>query len=109
MHSLRIACGLVAAWGVLLSAQTPIPTSTDVAFEVASVRQNKSGERNSSTSGRANAFTATNVTGQELIIYAYRLRQFQLATFGQLQQREQQRQHFPRLRLARQDVLPLSV
>jgi len=80
MHSLRIACGLVAAWGVLLSAQTPIPTSTDVAFEVASVRQNKSGERNSSTSGRANAFTATNVTGQELIIYAYRLRQFQLAS-----------------------------
>jgi uncharacterized protein (TIGR03435 family) len=81
MRSLRIVCGLVMVWGALIFAQAaPIPTSTDLAFEVASVKQNKSGERNSSTSGRAGGFTATNVTGQQLIVYAYRLRQFQLAS-----------------------------
>jgi uncharacterized protein (TIGR03435 family) len=76
-----IVCGFVVAFGVLVSGQsTPIPTSTDVAFEVVSVKPNNSGERGSSTSGRANAFTATNVTAQRLIVYAYRLREFQLAS-----------------------------
>lgn len=77
---MRIACGLVATLGVIVVAQSaPIPTSTDVGFEVVSVKPNKSGERNSSTGGRAGAFAATNVTAQQLIIYAYRLRNFQLA------------------------------
>ena len=72
---------LVVALGAIDAAQTAsIPTSTDVAFEVASVKQNKSGERNSSTSGRTGAFTATNVTAQLLITYAYRLKNFQLAS-----------------------------
>src|SRR6185503_6735824 len=81
MNSLRMALVLAAMCSVLALAQSaPIPTSTDVAFEVASVKVNKSGERNSSTSGRAGSFTATNVTGQQLIIYAYRIRNFQLAS-----------------------------
>ena len=62
-----------------MSAQTPIATSVDVAFEVASVRPNNSGAVNSSTSGRGGS-TATNVTAHQLIIYAYRLRPFQLAS-----------------------------
>jgi uncharacterized protein (TIGR03435 family) len=79
MKSTPLGYGLFIVLGGIASAQsTPIPTSTDVAFEVASVKQNKSGERNSSTSGRAGAFTATNVTAQQLIVYAYRLRNFQL-------------------------------
>ena len=82
MKPARFSCGLVVTWGlVTVAAQsTPIPTSTDVAFEVVSVKPNKSGERNSSTSGRTGAFTATNVTAQRLILYAYRLREFQLAS-----------------------------
>jgi uncharacterized protein (TIGR03435 family) len=81
MNRARIASLLVVASGLVVAAQnSPIPTSTDVAFEVVSVKPNKSGERNSSTSGRAGVFTATNVTGQQLIVYAYRLRTFQLAS-----------------------------
>jgi len=64
---------------LVLSAQAPIATSVDMAFEVASIKPNKSGGTNSSTSGRAGSFTASNVTVRELIIYAYRLRPFQLA------------------------------
>ena len=71
-----LVCSVVCV--LALSAQTPIPTSTDVAFEVASIKPNKSGGTNSSTSGRAGSFSATNVTAGRLIIFAYRLREFQL-------------------------------
>ena len=67
-----------AAW-LGLSAQAPITTSADVAFEVASIKPNTSGNLNSSTSGRAGSFTATNITARQLIVYAYRLREFQIA------------------------------
>ena len=80
MRHTSIVVVLVAASVALVPAQAPIPTSTDVAFEVVSVKPNNSGERNSSTSGRAGMFTATNVTAQQLIIYAYRIRNFQLAS-----------------------------
>lgn len=76
----RIHAALVL-WGaccLTLSAQTPIATSIDAAFEVASIKPNKSGASNSSTSGRAGSFTASNVTARQLIVYAYRLRPFQL-------------------------------
>jgi uncharacterized protein (TIGR03435 family) len=63
----------------LAAAQAPIATSVDVAFEVASIKPNNSGATNSSTSGRAGSFTASNVTARQLIVYAYRLRPFQLA------------------------------
>jgi uncharacterized protein (TIGR03435 family) len=74
------AAVVFSGWSWLaLSAQTPIATSVDMAFEVASIKPNKSGATNSSTSGRAGSFSASNVTARELIIYAYRLRPFQLA------------------------------
>ena len=76
----RISAAVVLSglsW-VMLSAQAPIATSVDMAFEVASIKPNRSGGTNSSTSGRASSFTASNVTARELIIYAYRLRPFQL-------------------------------
>ena len=71
---------LVAASVALVLAQAPIPTSMDVAFEVASLKLNKSGERNSSTGGPPGRFNATNVTAQQLIVFAFRLREFQLAS-----------------------------
>jgi uncharacterized protein (TIGR03435 family) len=80
MKTIFAALAFSGLFWLALSAQTPIPTSVDVAFEVASVRPNKSGALNSSTSGRGGSFTATNVTAHQLIIYAYRLRPFQLAS-----------------------------
>lgn len=71
---------LVAASVALVAAQAPIPTSMDVAFEVVSLKLNKSGERNSSTGGPPGRFNATNVTAQQLIVFAFRLREFQLAS-----------------------------
>jgi len=72
--------GLLALAGTAwLAAQAPITTSVDAAFEVASIKANTSGNLNSSTSGRAGSFTATNITPRQLIVYAYRLREFQIA------------------------------
>ena len=70
---------LVVSAAMVVAQSSSIPTSADVAFEVASVKANKSGETSSSTSGRPGQFVATNVTARRLIIYAYRLREFQLA------------------------------
>ena len=82
MTPIRIALVLVATASTLVLAQTPapIPMSTDLAFEVASVKPNNSGSTSSSTSGRQGSFTANNVTLRGLIIFAYRLREFQLTT-----------------------------
>lgn len=79
MKRIHIVLVLWGMCGLALSAQTPIPTSVDVAFEVASIKPNRSGGTSSSTSGRAGSFTASNVTAHQLIIYAYRMRPFQLA------------------------------
>jgi uncharacterized protein (TIGR03435 family) len=58
----------------LASAQTPGP-----AFEVASVKPNKSGEQGSRVGMAPNGrFTATNVTLKQLITNAYNLRSFQV-------------------------------
>ena len=67
IHAALVFSGMC---GLALSAQTSIPTSIDVAFEVASIKPNKSGGTNSSTSGRAGSFSATNVTAGRRIIYA---------------------------------------
>lgn len=79
MKTIHVAILLVGMSWLVLSAQTPMTTSVDAAFEVASIKPNGSAATNSSTSGRAGSFTASNVTAGQLIIYAYRLRQFQLA------------------------------
>jgi uncharacterized protein (TIGR03435 family) len=80
---MKTICGAVLlsglSWVALAAVQAPIATSVDVAFEVASIKPNSSGATNSSTSGRAGSFTASNVTARDLIIYAYRLRPFQFA------------------------------
>src|SRR5688572_10964918 len=77
----RITIALLLVGAAVLSAQAPtaISTSTDVAFEVTSVKPNNSGDTNSSTGGRGGNFRATNVTLRRLIVYAYRLREFQIA------------------------------
>src|SRR5688572_23886433 len=62
---------------VIASAQSP--ASSDVAFEVASVKPNKSGSGSSSSGTRpGGAFVATNITPKLLILSAYRLRPFQV-------------------------------
>jgi uncharacterized protein (TIGR03435 family) len=71
---------LVISAAVVAAQSTPIPTAADVAFEVASLKLNKSGDRNSSTGGPPGRFNATNVTAQQLIVFAFRLREFQLAS-----------------------------
>ena len=79
--AMRSTLAFLLVGAAVLSAQAPtaISTSTDVAFEVTSVKPNNSGDTNSSTGGRGGNFRATNVTLRRLIIYAYRLREFQLA------------------------------
>jgi uncharacterized protein (TIGR03435 family) len=79
MKTIHAALLFSGMFWMALSAQTPITTSVDAAFEVTSIKPNKSGATNSSTSGRAGSFTASNVTARQLIVYAYRLRPFQLA------------------------------
>ena len=80
MNTFRIVLVAVVMWSVVTPAQGPIVTSTNVAFDVTSVKPNNSGSTNSSTSGRPDGFIASNVTLRQLIIFAYRLRQFQLAS-----------------------------
>src|SRR5688572_25188922 len=77
--TMRAMVATLVLCAAVLSAQAPIPTSADVAFEVTSVRPNLTGDASSSTSGRGGSFTARNVTLRRLIVYAYRLREFQLA------------------------------
>jgi uncharacterized protein (TIGR03435 family) len=68
-----------AVWGLMaaLAAQQPAP-----AFEVASIKTNKSGATNSSTSGTGSSFTAINVSLRQLIVFAYRLKDFQVDAPG---------------------------
>jgi uncharacterized protein (TIGR03435 family) len=80
MKTTVIVAVCLAASVALVPAQALIPTSVDVAFEVASLKLNKSGDRNSSTGGPPGRFNATNVTARQLILFAFRLREFQLAS-----------------------------
>src|SRR5216684_2631588 len=55
------------------------PDAKPLAFEVASVKANKSGARaNMLTGQRGGRFTASNVTLQQLVLNAYQLQSFQL-------------------------------
>jgi uncharacterized protein (TIGR03435 family) len=70
-----LAVGAVSA----LRAQAPAPDTKPPAFEVASVKQNKSGENNGMMTGLLTSrFTATNVLLRNFIIFAYQIQGFQL-------------------------------
>jgi uncharacterized protein (TIGR03435 family) len=70
-----LAVGAVSA----LRAQTPAPDTKPPAFEVASIKQNKSGENNGMMTGLLTSqFTATNVLLRNFIIFAYQIQGFQL-------------------------------
>ena len=62
----------------LRQAYSQSTAATTVAFEVASVKPNKSGTRNSSTRTPNGGFIGTNVTARQLILSAYNLRGLQL-------------------------------
>jgi uncharacterized protein (TIGR03435 family) len=64
---------------VLAGAAVAAQSVAAPAFEVASVKPNTSGGFNSSTSGNATSFTAVNAPLRLLIVFAYRLRDFQVS------------------------------
>jgi uncharacterized protein (TIGR03435 family) len=78
MRKLTIGVCLVAAT-VLVSAQQPPPAGDSYSFEVATLKQNKSGERGGGIrrlpGGRV---TVTNMPTRFLITFAYQLGQYQL-------------------------------
>ena len=75
MRAAFLAVLATSAVAIGVSAQAP----GDPVFEVASIKENKSGASNSSTGTRpGGAFVASNVTLRQLIISAYRLRRFQV-------------------------------
>ena len=69
-----LALSLLA--GAVVAAQSAVPAP---AFEVASVKPNTSGGFNSSTGGNASSFTAVNAPLRLLIVFAYRMRDFQVS------------------------------
>lgn len=77
---MRSTSGWIITASVLVSvgsafAQTPASNST---FEVASVKQNRSGSGRWEAKGTPTGIVATNTTPEELIVYAYALRQFEV-------------------------------
>jgi uncharacterized protein (TIGR03435 family) len=74
MRSAAFVLSGILACAMSIRAQSPGAP----AFEVASVKPNKSGASNSSTSGNATSFTAVNVSLRQLIVFAYRLKDFQV-------------------------------
>ena len=60
-------------------AQSPSPSSSEPAFEVTSVKPNRSGDRRGGSTTRPNGgYVATNLTLHQLVTEAYRLRPFQV-------------------------------
>jgi hypothetical protein len=60
-------------------AQSPSPSSSEPAFEVTSVKPNRSGLSNSGSTTRAGGgYVGTNLTLHQLVTEAYRLRPFQV-------------------------------
>jgi len=65
--------------GVALGAQSPQPTATAPAFEVASVKPNSSGDGRVMMQNQPGRFIATNITLRMLIRNAYQLQDFQIS------------------------------
>jgi hypothetical protein len=66
---------VVTASTAILRAQTP---SASPAFDVAAIKQNKSGEENGRFGGPPGRFTATNVPVMQFIVFAYQVQRFQV-------------------------------
>jgi uncharacterized protein (TIGR03435 family) len=76
---LPVAVGIGILTGSHLRAQTPNAAETaSRSFDVASIKPNKSGNRNSGTNIRTGGLTATNVTLRSLIRDGYRVQDFQI-------------------------------
>jgi uncharacterized protein (TIGR03435 family) len=70
--------GIICMVGGIAGGQS-VQTPPNPAFEVASVKQNKSGENNGIMTGLLTSrFTATNALLRNLIIFAYQIQGFQL-------------------------------
>jgi uncharacterized protein (TIGR03435 family) len=65
--------------GVCLAAQSTGAPPSGPAYEVVSVKPNESGSFSSSSNTRGGSFTATNATVRQLVLTAYRLRDFQVS------------------------------
>jgi uncharacterized protein (TIGR03435 family) len=71
-----VVLGVTLAAGLaILRAQTPNPPPT---FDVAAIKQNKSGENNGRFGGPASRFTATNVPVLQFVLFAYQVQSFQV-------------------------------
>jgi uncharacterized protein (TIGR03435 family) len=78
MNRAVIVALLVAVASAVSSAQSPSP-STEPAFDVVSVKPNRSGEsRSGSTTLAGGGYMGTNLTLHQLVTEAYRLRPFQV-------------------------------
>jgi len=81
MRTLMLGACLAVAVGIVAGAQEPpsAPASSDYSFEVATLKQNKSGERGGGIrrlpGGRV---TVTNMPARGLVTFAYQLGQWQL-------------------------------
>jgi uncharacterized protein (TIGR03435 family) len=82
-RTVLIAAAAIVAAGAMnelrVAAQAPAPDTKPPAFEVASVKQNKSGENNGMMTGLLTSrFRATNVLLRQLITFAYQIQGFQI-------------------------------
>lgn len=70
---------LLLGLSVYAVAQTPSPTDAAPAFDAASVRPNRSGSENSSSHSRPGNLQITNETLRQIVVQAYRIRDYQLS------------------------------
>jgi uncharacterized protein (TIGR03435 family) len=79
MKRVAVAVFVVAALSILRAQAPPSPVaSAGQAFDVAAIKQNKSGENGGRFGGPVSRFTATNAPALQFIMFAYRVRDFQV-------------------------------
>src|SRR5204863_2993973 len=73
----RLLAGVLAiASAAMPRAQTPAGPSPT--FDVAAIKQNKSGENNGRLGGPPTRFTATNIPAMQLVLFSYNVQGFQV-------------------------------
>jgi uncharacterized protein (TIGR03435 family) len=77
-RSLLLLVFAAASTPMLLRGQTPASAQKPVAFDVASVKVNKSGDLEQHIFRSSTGLTATNMPVRQLILFAYQLQSFQL-------------------------------